>query len=158
MLSLLSKELSRVFSRTTVRKHPFFGAQTSLWSNSHIRIWLLEKPPLTIRTFVYLDESALSKYEFLLTSVWKLLMAFFFVRATCVFLCPQGQSEVRTSVAKRTPLFGPPPPPAPGLGWTACPQRPFSAQVSLLQGGRCPLGTPAPLLPWPDVLRVSFIL
>ena len=33
-MSLLSKELSRVFSNTTVRKHQFFGAQPSLWSSS----------------------------------------------------------------------------------------------------------------------------
>ena len=25
-------------------KHQFFGAQPSLWSNSHIHIWLMEKP------------------------------------------------------------------------------------------------------------------
>ena len=43
-LSLQSKGLSRVFSNTTVQKHQFFGAQPSLWSNSHIHIWLLEKP------------------------------------------------------------------------------------------------------------------
>ena len=43
LISLLSKGLSRVFSSTTVWKHQFFGAQCSLWSNSHIRIWLLEK-------------------------------------------------------------------------------------------------------------------
>ena len=41
LISLLSKGLSRVFSRTTVWKHQFFGGQLSLWSNSHIRIWLL---------------------------------------------------------------------------------------------------------------------
>ena len=29
---------SRVFSRPTVQKHQFFGAQSSLWSNSHIHI------------------------------------------------------------------------------------------------------------------------
>ena len=40
---LQSKGLSRVFSTTTVQKHPFFSAQPSLWSNSHIRTWLLEK-------------------------------------------------------------------------------------------------------------------
>ena len=39
-----SKGLSRVFSSTTVQKHQFFGAQPSLWSNSHIHTWLLEKP------------------------------------------------------------------------------------------------------------------
>ena len=32
------------YSNTTVPKHPFFGAQPSLWSNSHIYTWLLEKP------------------------------------------------------------------------------------------------------------------
>ena len=30
-----SKRLPRVFSNTTVPKHQFFGAQLSLWSNSH---------------------------------------------------------------------------------------------------------------------------
>ena len=43
-ISLLSKGLSRVFFSTTVRKHQFFGAQPSLWSNSHVHTWLLEKP------------------------------------------------------------------------------------------------------------------
>ena len=32
-----SKGLSRVFSNITVQKHQFFGAQPSLWSNSHIQ-------------------------------------------------------------------------------------------------------------------------
>ena len=44
LLSLQSKGLSRVFSNTTIQKHQFFGAQLSLWSNSHIYTWLLEKP------------------------------------------------------------------------------------------------------------------
>ena len=43
-ISLQSKGLSRVFSDTTVQKHHFFSAQLSLWSNSHIHTWLLEKP------------------------------------------------------------------------------------------------------------------
>ena len=29
-------------------KHKFFGTQTSSWSNSHIHIWLLEKPQLQL--------------------------------------------------------------------------------------------------------------
>ena len=33
LISLLSKELSRVFSSTTVWKHQFFDIQPSLWSN-----------------------------------------------------------------------------------------------------------------------------
>ena len=42
-ISSLFKGLSRVFSSTTVWKHQFFHAQPSLWSNSHIHIWLLVK-------------------------------------------------------------------------------------------------------------------
>ena len=42
-ISLQSKGLSRVFSNTTVQKHPFFSAQLSLWSSSHIYTWLLGK-------------------------------------------------------------------------------------------------------------------
>ena len=46
LISLKSKGLSRIFSNTTVQKHQFFGAQLSLWSNSHICTWVLEKPQL----------------------------------------------------------------------------------------------------------------
>jgi len=42
-ISLQSKGLSRVFSSVTIQKHQFFGTQPSLWSNSHMRTWLLEK-------------------------------------------------------------------------------------------------------------------
>ena len=44
-VSLQSKGLSRVFSNT-VGKHQFFGAQPSLWSNSHIHTRPLEKSQL----------------------------------------------------------------------------------------------------------------
>ena len=44
LISFLFKGLSRVFSSTTVQKHQFFSAQPALWSNSHIRTWLQEKP------------------------------------------------------------------------------------------------------------------
>ena len=43
-ISLQSRELSRVFSNTTVQKHQFFGTQLSSQSNSHIHTWPLEKP------------------------------------------------------------------------------------------------------------------
>ena len=46
LISSQSKEFSRVFSSTTNWKHQFFGTQTSLWSNSHIRTRLLEKQEL----------------------------------------------------------------------------------------------------------------
>jgi len=43
LIFLLSKWLSRVFSSTTVWRHQFFSSQLSLWSNSNICTWLLEK-------------------------------------------------------------------------------------------------------------------
>ena len=42
-ISMQSKGLSRVFSNTTIQKPQFFGSQLSLWFNSHIHTWLLEK-------------------------------------------------------------------------------------------------------------------
>ena len=43
LISFQPQRLWRVFSSTTIWKHQFFGAQFSLWSNSHIHTWLLEK-------------------------------------------------------------------------------------------------------------------
>ena len=37
----------RVFSNTTVQKHQFFGTQLSLYSNSHIHIWLTTGKTIT---------------------------------------------------------------------------------------------------------------
>ena len=52
-ISLQSKGLSRVFSKTTVQKHQFFSAQLSLWSSSHIPYMTTGKTiALTRRTFV----------------------------------------------------------------------------------------------------------
>ena len=42
-ISLQSKGLSKIFSNTAVRKHQFFSVKPSLWANSHICTWLLEK-------------------------------------------------------------------------------------------------------------------
>ena len=52
LISLQSKGLSRVFSNTTVQKYQFFCAKPFLWSNSHIRTWLLEKPLLWLHQFL----------------------------------------------------------------------------------------------------------
>ena len=46
LISLKSKELSRVFFSTTMWKHQFFGTQLSLGSNFPMRTWLLQKPQL----------------------------------------------------------------------------------------------------------------
>ena len=43
-ISLQSKELSRVFSNTTVQKRKFLCAQLSSQSNCHIHTWPLGKP------------------------------------------------------------------------------------------------------------------
>ena len=84
-ISLQSKGLSRVFSNTTVPKHQFFGAQPSLWSNSHIHMWLLEKPQL------WLDEPLLEKWcVCFLISYLGLSQVFF--QGACVFLISWLQS------------------------------------------------------------------
>ena len=43
-ISCSPRDSQRVFFNTTVQKHPFFGAQLSSQSNSHIDKWPLEKP------------------------------------------------------------------------------------------------------------------
>ena len=43
-ISLQPKGLSRVFSNTIIQKHPFFSAQPSSQSNSHMHTWPQEKP------------------------------------------------------------------------------------------------------------------
>ena len=52
LISLLSKELLRVFSSTAVRKHQYFSAQPSLWSNSHAYMTTRKTTALTIRTLL----------------------------------------------------------------------------------------------------------
>ena len=52
LISLLSKELSRVFYSSTVRKHQFFGIQPSLWSNWHPHMITGKTIALTIWIFV----------------------------------------------------------------------------------------------------------
>ena len=71
LISLLYKRLSRVCSSTTVQKQQLFGSQTSLWFNSHIHTWLLEKTvALPIWTIV-------SKVMFLLFNMLsRFVMAF----------------------------------------------------------------------------------
>ena len=49
-ISLQSKRLSGVLCSTTIQKNHLFGVQPSLWSNSHIRTWLMEKPYLWLYT------------------------------------------------------------------------------------------------------------
>ena len=52
LISLQSKGLSRVFSKTTIQKHQFYGTQLSLWSNSHPNMTTGKTTALTRWTFV----------------------------------------------------------------------------------------------------------
>ena len=70
LISLQSKGLSRVFSNTTVQKHQFLGIQPSLWSNSHIHTWLLEKP------WLWLDGPLSAKWCLLFNMLSRLVIAF----------------------------------------------------------------------------------
>ena len=81
LIFLQSKGPSRVFSRTTVQKHQFFDSQPSLWSKSHICIWLLEKTvALNIQTFV-------SKVIFLLFNMLSNFVIAFLLRSYCCCCC-----------------------------------------------------------------------
>ena len=55
LISLQSKELSRVFSNTTDQKHQFSSVLSLLYGTTHIHTWLLEKPEL------WLDRPLLTK-------------------------------------------------------------------------------------------------
>ena len=46
LILLQFKELSRVFSSTTIQKHQFFGTKPSLWSNS----WFLKRQDICLVT------------------------------------------------------------------------------------------------------------
>ena len=44
LFAVQGRRLSRVFSNIMDQKHQFFGIHPSLWFNSHIHKWLLERP------------------------------------------------------------------------------------------------------------------
>ena len=77
--SLQSKRLSRVFSNTTVQKHQFFGAQVSLWSNSHPYKTTGKTVALTRQTFV-------GKVLSLLFNMLSRLVIAFLPRSKCLLI------------------------------------------------------------------------
>jgi len=88
-ISLQSKGLSGVFSNTTVQKHQFFGAQPSLWSNSHIHTWLLGKN----HSFDYMD--FVKKVKSLLFNMLSRLVIAFLLRSKRLLISwPQSLSVV----------------------------------------------------------------
>ena len=79
-ISSLSKGLSRVITNTTVQKHQFFGAQLSLWSNSHIHTITTGKTiALTRWTFV-------GKVVSLLLNTLSRLLIAFLPRSKCLLI------------------------------------------------------------------------
>ena len=97
---------SRVFSNTTIRKHQFFGAQSSLWFSSHIHTWLLEKPWLWLYGFV-------SEVKSLLFNTLSRFVIAFLPRTKCLLiLCLRSLStvilepkKVKSVTASTFPLF-----------------------------------------------------
>ena len=79
LISLQSTGLSRVFSNTTVQKHQFCSAQPSLWANSHIHTWPLEKPELWLPCFV-------GKVMSLLFNMLSRLVIAFLSRSKCILI------------------------------------------------------------------------
>ena len=95
LISLQSKELSRVFSSTTIGKHQFFSAQPSLWSNSYICLYMTKgkTTTLTIWTFI-------AKVKALLFSMLSTFLSFF----GCGH-CSQWSWSPREENLSLSPLF-----------------------------------------------------
>jgi len=88
LISLQSKGLSRVFSSTTIQKNQFFGTQSSLWSNSDIHTWLLDKP------WLWLFRPLLARWC-LLFNILSWLVIAFLSRSKCLLIsCLQSTSTV----------------------------------------------------------------
>ena len=79
LISLSSKGLSRVFSRTTIQNHQFFSAQPSWWSNSHPYMTTGKTIALTRWTFV-------SKVMSLLFNTLSQFVIAFLPRSKCLLV------------------------------------------------------------------------
>ena len=80
-ISLQSKGLARVFSKTTARKHQFFGAQLSLWlvQLSHLYMTAGKTIALSILTFI-------GKVMFLLFNTLSRFVIAFLPRSKCLLI------------------------------------------------------------------------
>ena len=100
-LILLSEGLSWVFSSTIAQKHQFFGAQPSLWPNSHICTWLMETIALTIWTLVNkvmsLLLNTLSRFVIAFLSRIKCLLISWLQSKSTVILVPKKIKSVTIS-------------------------------------------------------------
>ena len=104
LISLLSKGLSRAFPNTPIRKHQSFGAQPSLWSNSHIHT--------TGKTMALTMQAFVSKVIFLhFNSLSWFVIAFLPRSKHPIQHLPYLQSCVRTwcpGSDREPPPLGPP--------------------------------------------------
>ena len=80
LISFQSEGLSRVFSSTTVQNHQFSGAQPSIWSNSHIHMWPLEK------TIAFPIWTSISKMMSLLFNMLSGFIIAFLPRSKCLLI------------------------------------------------------------------------
>ena len=112
LISLLSRGLSRVFSRTLVQKHWFFSTQPSLWTNSHIHIshrdyW--KTIPLTLQTLsakvMSLLFNMLSKFVIAFLQRSKCLSISFLPSTSVIFLEPKKRKSVTVSTFFFSHLF-----------------------------------------------------
>ena len=81
-ISLQSKGLSRASSNTTVQKHQFFSAHLSLWSNSHIHTYQLEKG----KTIALARWTFVGKVMSLLLNMLSRLVVAFLPRSKCLLI------------------------------------------------------------------------
>ena len=90
LISLQSKELSRVFSSTTIPKHQFFGTQPSLWSNSNPDMTSGKTIDLTIWNFV-------GKVMSLLFNMLSRFVVAFLPRIKCLLISYWKESKVEVA-------------------------------------------------------------
>ena len=103
LISLLSKGLSRVSFNTTVQKHQFFSAQTSLWSNSYIRCIQLNQ---SLKVFCPKPANELQNSEYVFFIDFLLLFSYFCDLAGAVTISP-SENVVHISPWSPHPLLRP---------------------------------------------------
>ena len=108
-LILQSKQLSRVFSSTTIRKHQFFVAQPSLQSNSHPYITTGKNIALNTWTFVSKLMSRLynilSRYVMAFLPGSKCLLILWLKSPSTVILEPK---KIKCHFFHVPPIYSPP--------------------------------------------------
>ena len=88
---------------TAIRKHQFFNTQLSLWSNSHICTWLLEKPNIALSRWIFVGKvvsllfNALSSFVIAFPPRSKRLLISWLQSPSVVILEPKKRKSVTVS-------------------------------------------------------------